>query len=122
MQVDFCLSLPNKTDVDYVLFTYFAMRWDIFCRHRYFWDWMSSHLKGTCQFLNSNFSVFPGYCTSFSYIFPLLPAKKLNTIKRIGMFMKSPNDIWAYLGNSPDEKIIHMMTKLFAIYGGKVEI
>ena len=37
------------------------------------------------------------------------------------MFMKSPKDIWAYLGESPDEKIIHMMTKLFAIYGEKLK-
>jgi hypothetical protein len=30
--------------------------------------------------------------------------------------MKSPNDIWANLGELPDEEVILIMTKLFAIY------
>jgi len=37
------------------------------------------------------------------------------------MFMKSPNDIWADLGELPDEEVIHMMTKLFAIYDEKLK-
>jgi hypothetical protein len=36
--------------------------------------------------------------------------------------MKSPNDIWADLGELPDEEVIHMMTKLFAIYEEKLKI
>jgi hypothetical protein len=35
--------------------------------------------------------------------------------------MKSPNDIWADLGELPDEEVIHMMTKLFAIYEDKLK-
>ena len=35
--------------------------------------------------------------------------------------MKSPNDIWADLGELPDEEVIHMMTKLFAIYDEKLK-
>ena len=30
--------------------------------------------------------------------------------------MKSPNDIWADLGELPEEEVILIMTKLFAIY------
>ena len=30
--------------------------------------------------------------------------------------MKSPNDIWADLGELPDEEVILIMTKLFTIY------
>ena len=30
--------------------------------------------------------------------------------------MKSPNDIWANLGELPDEEVILIMTKLFTIY------
>lgn len=30
--------------------------------------------------------------------------------------MKSPNDIWADLGELPDEEVMHVMTKLFAVY------
>lgn len=30
--------------------------------------------------------------------------------------MKSPNDIWADLGELPEEEVILMMTKLFATY------
>ena len=30
--------------------------------------------------------------------------------------MKSPHDIWADLGELPDEEIMHVMTKLFAVY------
>ena len=37
------------------------------------------------------------------------------------MFMKSANDIWADLGELPDEEVIHMMTKLFAIYDEKLK-
>jgi len=32
------------------------------------------------------------------------------------MHMKTPNDLWAELGELPDEKIMHVMTKLFALY------
>jgi hypothetical protein len=35
--------------------------------------------------------------------------------------MKSPNDIWADLGELPDEEVIHMMTKLFATYEEKLK-
>ena len=35
--------------------------------------------------------------------------------------MKSPNDIWADLGELPDEEVIHMMTKLFAVYEKKLK-
>ena len=35
--------------------------------------------------------------------------------------MKSPNDIWAELGELPDEELIHMMTKLFAVYAEKLK-
>ena len=34
--------------------------------------------------------------------------------------MKSPNDIWAYLGELPDGEVIHMMTKLFTLYEEKL--
>jgi len=33
--------------------------------------------------------------------------------------MKSPNDIWADLGELPEEEVIHMMTKLFTVYEEK---
>ena len=36
--------------------------------------------------------------------------------------MKSPNNIWGHLGELPDEEVIHMMTKLFAIYEEKLKI
>jgi hypothetical protein len=36
--------------------------------------------------------------------------------------MNSPNDIWADLGELPDEEVIHIMTKLFAIYEEKLKI
>ena len=35
--------------------------------------------------------------------------------------MHSPPEIWADLGELPDEEIIHMMTKLFAIYDEKLQ-
>lgn len=35
--------------------------------------------------------------------------------------MKSPNDIWADLGELPEEEVIHMMTKLFTIYEKKLK-
>jgi hypothetical protein len=50
-----------------------------------------------------------------------LPAVQVNTIKLIGMFMKSPNNIWGHLGELPDEEVIHMMTKLFTIYEEKLK-
>lgn len=37
------------------------------------------------------------------------------------MSMKSPNDIWSDLGELPDEEVIHLMTKLFAIYEEKLK-
>ena len=30
--------------------------------------------------------------------------------------MKTPNDIWGELGELPEEEIMHVMTKLFALY------
>lgn len=36
--------------------------------------------------------------------------------------MKSPNDIWADLGELSDEEVIHIMIKLFAIYEEKLKI
>ena len=30
--------------------------------------------------------------------------------------MKSPDDLWAELGELPDEEVINMLTKLFAMY------
>ena len=30
--------------------------------------------------------------------------------------MKDPNDIWAELGELPDEELIHVVTKLFMTY------
>jgi hypothetical protein len=38
-----------------------------------------------------------------------------------GAYMKSPNDIWSDLGELPDEEVIHLMTKLFAIYEEKLK-
>lgn len=35
--------------------------------------------------------------------------------------MKKPNDIWADMGELPDEEVIHMMTKLFSIYEAKLQ-
>ena len=35
--------------------------------------------------------------------------------------MKSSNDIWADLGELPEEEVIHMMTKLFVIYEEKIK-
>jgi hypothetical protein len=35
--------------------------------------------------------------------------------------MKSPNDTWANLGELPDEEVILIMTKLFAIYEDKLK-
>ena len=37
------------------------------------------------------------------------------------MLMKSPNDLWADLGELPEEEVIHMMTKLFTIYEVKLK-
>jgi len=35
--------------------------------------------------------------------------------------MKSPDEIWADLGELPDEEVILMMTKLFATYEKKLK-
>ncbi len=35
--------------------------------------------------------------------------------------MKSPNDIWSELGELDDEEVIHLMTKLFAVYEEKLQ-
>jgi hypothetical protein len=44
----------------------------------------------------------------------------LKHVRKI-FFMKSPNDIWSELGELPDEEVIHLMTKLFAIYEEKLK-
>lgn len=44
----------------------------------------------------------------------------LKLVRKI-IYMKSPNDIWSDLGELPDEEVIHLMTKLFAIYEEKLK-
>ena len=36
--------------------------------------------------------------------------------------MKSPNDIWEELGELPEEEVMHVMTKLFALYDDRLKI
>lgn len=51
---------------------------------------------------------------AFSYIFFSL--LKLPEIAQRGINMKTPNDIWGELGELPEEEVMQVMTKLFALY------
>lgn len=35
--------------------------------------------------------------------------------------MKSPHDIWEELGELPEEEVMHVMTKLFALYDDRLQ-
>ena len=34
--------------------------------------------------------------------------------------MKTPNDIWGELGELPEEEVMHVITKLFALYEDRI--
>ena len=35
--------------------------------------------------------------------------------------MKTPNDLWGELGELPDEEVMHLITKLFALYEDRLK-
>lgn len=34
--------------------------------------------------------------------------------------MKSPNDLWEAIGSLPEEEVIHVLTRLFTMYGERL--